>query len=152
MASSPPSIVSGNSTRQNTLSPPPVRFHNDDQRRSDQYQSGPGGPLPQRNNNNNNRTMNARNNDRERRPSNTNNQQFGDSHQLFVGNLPHNATRDELKILFNRFGSVADLRIHSKTTQKVPGGREPPYYGFITYDDPESVQNCLANTVSKYLN
>lgn len=147
MASSPPSIVSGNSTRQNTLSPPPVRFQNDDQRRSDQYQGGPGGPLPQRiSNNNNNRTMNTR--DRERRPSNTNNQAFGDSHQLFVGNVPHIATRDELKALFSKFGSVADLRINSKTTQKVPGGREPPYYGFITYDDPESVQNCLANTVS----
>lgn len=26
--------------------------------------------------------------------------------------------------------------------------RAPPNYGFITYDDPAAVQNCLANTVS----
>lgn len=140
-ASSPPSIVSGNSTRQNTLSPPPVRYHNDDQRRNDSGNSG-SGPMPQRNNN---RPMN-----RERRSSNTNNQPFGDNYQLFVGNVPHHATEDELRTLFSKFGTVADLRIHSKQGPKVPGGRAPPNYGFITYDDPDSVQNCLANTPLYY--
>lgn len=136
ITSSPPSIVSGNSTRQNTLSPPPHKYQQEDSRRSDSNT----GPLPQRNNN---RTLN-----RERRSSNTNNQSFGDSHQLFVGNVPHHATEDELRTLFSKFGTVAELRILSKSGQKVSGGRAPPNYGFITYDDPESVQNCLSNTVS----
>lgn len=62
--------------------------------------------------------------------------------------MPHHATEDELTQLFSKFGTVVDLRIHSKPGQKLPGGRAPPHYGFITYDDPEAVQNCLAHMVS----
>uniref|UniRef100_A0A2M4A345 Putative mediator of rna polymerase ii transcription subunit 26 n=1 Tax=Anopheles triannulatus TaxID=58253 RepID=A0A2M4A345_9DIPT len=71
--------------------------------------------------------------------------QFGDNHQLFLGNIPHHATEEELKALFSKFGTVVDLRILSKTVQKLPGVRTPPHYGFITYEDPSSVQTCLAN-------
>uniref|UniRef100_A0A2M4BC97 Putative ras gtpase-activating protein-binding protein 2 n=1 Tax=Anopheles marajoara TaxID=58244 RepID=A0A2M4BC97_9DIPT len=71
--------------------------------------------------------------------------QFGDNHQLFLGNIPHHATEEELKTLFSKFGTVVDLRILSKTVQKLPGVRTPPHYGFITYEDPSSVQTCLAN-------
>ncbi|XP_052900537.1 RNA-binding protein FUS [Anopheles moucheti] len=71
--------------------------------------------------------------------------QFGDNHQLFLGNIPHHATEEELKTLFSKFGTVVDLRIMSKSVQKMPGVRTPPHYGFITYEDPTSVQNCLAN-------
>uniref|UniRef100_A0A182W5S8 NTF2 domain-containing protein n=1 Tax=Anopheles minimus TaxID=112268 RepID=A0A182W5S8_9DIPT len=71
--------------------------------------------------------------------------QFGDNHQLFLGNIPHHATEEELKTLFSKFGTVVDLRIMSKSVQKMPGVRTPPHYGFITYEDPASVQNCLAN-------
>lgn len=84
----------------------------------------------------------------ERRQSNSN-AQFGDSHQLFLGNVPHHATEEELKTLFSKFGTVIDLRIHSKPGSKVPGVRLPPNYGFITYEDPESVQNCLSNCVRR---
>lgn len=87
----------------------------------------------------------------ERRSSNTNNSQnFGDNHQLFLGNIPHAATEDELKTLFSKFGTVVDLRVHSKPggpKMLVPGARAPPNYGFITYEDPESVQNCLESQV-----
>uniref|UniRef100_A0A182IU85 Uncharacterized protein n=1 Tax=Anopheles atroparvus TaxID=41427 RepID=A0A182IU85_ANOAO len=71
--------------------------------------------------------------------------QFGDNHQLFLGNIPHHATEEELKTLFSKFGTVVDLRILSKSVQKMPGVRTPPHYGFITYEDPSSVQTCLAN-------
>lgn len=89
----------------------------------------------------------------ERRTSNTatapQNQQFNDNQQLFLGNIPHHASDDELKTLFSRFGTVVDLRILSKQGQpKVPGTRPPPNYGFITYEDVDAVQNCLANLVS----
>lgn len=80
----------------------------------------------------------------ERRVSNTN-AQYSDSHQLFFGNVPHHATEEELKILFSKFGPVVDLRLHSKAVSKVPGVRLSPNYGFVTYEDPESVQNCLSN-------
>lgn len=71
--------------------------------------------------------------------------QFGDNHQLFLGNIPHHATEDELRTLFSKFGTVVDLRILSKSVQKMPGVRTPPHYGFITYEDPSSVQTCLSN-------
>lgn len=82
----------------------------------------------------------------ERRSSNAN--QYNDNHQLFLGNVPHHATEEELKIMFGQFGTVVDLRIHSKPGAKMPGIRAPQNYGFITYEDPESVQTCLANMVS----
>lgn len=83
----------------------------------------------------------------QRRTSNP--QQFGDSQQLFLGNIPHHATEEELKALFSRFGQVIDLRILSKGNGKLPpGARNPLNYGFITYNDAEAAQNCLANCVS----
>ncbi|EEZ98440.2 hypothetical protein TcasGA2_TC000929 [Tribolium castaneum] len=71
---------------------------------------------------------------------------FGDQNQLFLGNLPHNATEDELREIFSEFGSILDLRIHTKPANKVtlPNGRAPPNYGFITYETQSGVQNCLA--------
>lgn len=95
--------------------------------------------LPQRTNS----TRQSKGDYSERRTSNANS--FGDSHQLFLGNVPHSATEEDLKVLFNKFGTVIDLRLHSKQGAKVPGQRNPPNYGFITYEDPEAVQTCLAN-------
>lgn len=76
---------------------------------------------------------------------------YGDANQLFLGNLPHSATEEELRELFSQFGTVVELRIHSKPGGKsVPGARVPPNYGFITYEDQQSVQNCLASRVWIY--
>ena len=48
---------------------------------------------------------------------------YPDSHQLFVGNLPLDATEQELKDFFSEFGPVLELRINTKgagpTGQKV---------------------------------
>ncbi|EDW84082.1 uncharacterized protein Dwil_GK13947 [Drosophila willistoni] len=99
-----------------------------------------GGPLPQRNNS----IRNNKGDFEQRRPSNA--QQFGDNQQLFLGNIPHHASEDELREIFSRFGNVIELRILSKSGNKVPPGiRSPLNYGFITYDDSEAVQKCLAN-------
>lgn len=70
---------------------------------------------------------------------------FGDMNQLFLGNLPHTATEDELREIFIEFGNILDLRVHSKTLNKAgpPGVRATPNYGFITYDSHQAVQNCL---------
>jgi RNA recognition motif-containing protein len=75
---------------------------------------------------------------------------FNDSHQLFFGNVPHRATEDELREIFSKFGRIIDLRIHTKSQQKNPSARPLPNYGFITFDDQQSVQNCLNATVSVF--
>ncbi|ERL91761.1 hypothetical protein D910_09087 [Dendroctonus ponderosae] len=70
-----------------------------------------------------------------------------DANQLFLGNLPHSATDDELREIFGEFGTVVDLRVHSKPATngpKVGQSRLPPNYGFITYDSQQSVMACLA--------
>ncbi|XP_045461645.1 ras GTPase-activating protein-binding protein 1 isoform X2 [Harmonia axyridis] len=80
----------------------------------------------------------------DRRKSQTNN--YSDSNQLFLGNLPHNATEEELRDIFSDFGPIVDLRVHSKGANKngMAGGRTPPNYGFITFETQQGVQNCLA--------
>nr|XP_023023051.1 ras GTPase-activating protein-binding protein 1 [Leptinotarsa decemlineata] len=73
-------------------------------------------------------------------------QNFNDVNQLFLGNLPHMATEDELRDIFSEFGVIVDLRVHSKPPNKIggaPGGRAPPNYGFITYETQQGVQSCL---------
>lgn len=135
------SLSSSIQNRQSVLSPPPNNSKYPELSRSSES-TNLGNSGSQRSSVN-------RPQQRERRISNTNNtNQFGDQHQLFLGNLPHSATEEDLKSMFSKFGNVVDLRIHSKPGQKVPGVRAPPNYGFITYDDPQSVQNCLSHTVS----
>lgn len=80
------------------------------------------------------RQMRDRGDQRERRVSNNND----GSCQLFLGNLPTNATEDELKQLFSVFGKISDLRIHTKQPQKGGNSRPVPNYGFITFEDPQS--------------
>lgn len=88
----------------------------------------------------------------ERRRSQTNNS-FGDSNQLFLGNLPHSVTEQDLREIFVQFGGIVDLRIHSKPNSKAgpPGSRAPPNYGFITYETQQAVQSCLAAKVNNCL-
>lgn len=73
---------------------------------------------------------------------------LGDSHQLFMGNLPHAATEDELREIFAAYGTIVDLRIHSKPGKMVLGVRYPPNYGFLTYDNQSAVQKVLGARVS----
>lgn len=86
--------------------------------------------------------------DGERRRSGPSNStsSYPDHHQLFLGNLPHHVTEDELKKLFATFGNVADLRIHSKNNNlkgNGPAGNKVPNYGFITFEDANSVKAVL---------
>ncbi|CAG2059845.1 unnamed protein product [Timema podura] len=87
--------------------------------------------------------------DGDRRRSGVNmTQQYSDNQQLFLGNLPHAATEDDLKQLFSKFGAVIDLRIHSKTNNKGMNGNRVPNYGFITFEEPSTVQAVLSSRVS----
>uniref|UniRef100_A0A8D0GBI3 Ras GTPase-activating protein-binding protein 1 n=1 Tax=Sphenodon punctatus TaxID=8508 RepID=A0A8D0GBI3_SPHPU len=69
---------------------------------------------------------------------------YPDSHQLFVGNLPHDVDKTELKDFFQKlcnslagYGNVVELRINS--------GGKLPNFGFVVFDDPEPVQKILSN-------
>lgn len=92
-------------------------------------------------------------NSEDRRRSQSSN--FGqlDANQLFLGNLPRTATEDELREIFAEFGTVMDLRVHSKPPQvgfkPNQNNKVPPNYGFITFESQQSVVACLAAKVSK---
>uniref|UniRef100_A0A8C5MQG2 G3BP stress granule assembly factor 1 n=1 Tax=Leptobrachium leishanense TaxID=445787 RepID=A0A8C5MQG2_9ANUR len=62
---------------------------------------------------------------------------YPDIHQLFVGNLPHDVDRTELKEFFSTYGNVVELRINS--------GGKLPNFGFVVFDDHEPVQKILAS-------
>ncbi|XDV46740.1 hypothetical protein PO909_014566 [Leuciscus waleckii] len=63
---------------------------------------------------------------------------YPDSHQLFVGNLPHDIDEVELKEFFMTFGNVVEMRINTKAV-----GGKLPNFGFVVYDDSEPVQRIL---------
>ncbi|RMC13623.1 hypothetical protein DUI87_08700 [Hirundo rustica rustica] len=68
---------------------------------------------------------------------------YPDSHQLFVGNLPHDIDENELKEFFMSFGNVVELRINTKGV-----GGKLPNFGFVVFDDSEPVQRILVAKVS----
>lgn len=93
---------------------------------------------------------------------------YPDSHQLFVGNVPHDVDKTELKEFFERefsnafthvyflftcayllnlrcveYGTVLELRINS--------GGKLPNFGFVVFDDSEPVQKILSNRVRSTL-
>ncbi|CAL8331708.1 unnamed protein product [Lota lota] len=63
---------------------------------------------------------------------------FPDSHQLFVGNLPHDIDESELKEFFMTYGNVVELRINTKGV-----GGKLPNFGFVVFDDSDPVQRIL---------
>ncbi|KAL7639052.1 UNVERIFIED_CONTAM: hypothetical protein RMT77_010586 [Armadillidium vulgare] len=76
-----------------------------------------------------------------------------DSQQVFVGNLPHSIGEEQLRTEFMQYGKILEIRINTgkgKTGTKGPG-HQVPNFGFIAFDDEESVQRCL-NARPIYLN
>jgi hypothetical protein len=70
---------------------------------------------------------------------------YGDEQQVFVGNLPQDITEDELRKIFSKYGSIADVRIN-RTNQKQSAGRTPNY-GFVTFEDTKIVKSILSQKV-----
>ncbi|XP_067010833.1 ras GTPase-activating protein-binding protein 2 [Anabrus simplex] len=91
-------------------------------------------------------TEESANGDGDRRRSGPNMmQQYSDTQQLFMGNLPHSATEEDLRELFSEFGNIIDLRIHSKQNVKGVSGNRVPNYGFIIFENASTVQTVLSN-------
>ncbi|CAD5116848.1 DgyrCDS5692 [Dimorphilus gyrociliatus] len=67
---------------------------------------------------------------------------FQDSHQVFVGNLAHDTTEDELREYFTRYGSVEEVRI-IQNNKKTKDEQEAPNYGFIVFKEVGSVAAVL---------
>jgi len=59
---------------------------------------------------------------------------------VFVGNIPYEATEDELKAIFSRVGPVVSLRLMYDKETKQPKG-----FGFIEYRDIETAYSCMRN-------
>ena len=59
---------------------------------------------------------------------------------VFVGNIPYEATEDELRAIFSRVGPVVSIRLmYDKDT------RQPKGFGFIEYRDIETAYSCMRN-------
>ncbi|KAH9361447.1 hypothetical protein HPB48_003879 [Haemaphysalis longicornis] len=57
--------------------------------------------------------------------------QYPDNQQVFVGNLPHSITEDQVRKRFEEFGHVLEFRINSKPTGKMTaGGKAVPVRTF----------------------
>jgi cleavage stimulation factor subunit 2 len=57
-----------------------------------------------------------------------------------VGNIPYEATEDELRSIFSRVGPVVSIRLmYDKDT------RQPKGFGFIEYRDIETAYSCMRN-------
>ncbi|XP_054257405.1 ras GTPase-activating protein-binding protein 1-like isoform X2 [Macrosteles quadrilineatus] len=81
--------------------------------------------------------------DGDRRRSVNSQTQYSDDHQLFLGNLPLNASENDLRDLFKTYGPIVDLRIMSKSNLKGQNGNKVPNYGFIIFERVETVQAVL---------
>ncbi|KAM9314399.1 ras GTPase-activating protein-binding protein 2 isoform 6-T6 [Pholidichthys leucotaenia] len=104
---------------------PPLRPR--DQRTRDRPAFIPRGPRPGSRGDGESGDMDSRRNAR-----------YPDSHQLFVGNLPHDIDEAELKEFFMTYGNVVELRINTKGV-----GGKLPNFGFVVFDDSDPVQRIL---------
>lgn len=85
------------------------------------------------------RTSMSRDGDGDSDSQNRRGSRFPDSHQLFVGNLPHNITEKELWDFFGKYGTVVELRINTKSS-----GGKLPNFGFVVFESPDPVQDILS--------
>ncbi|CAN7994202.1 unnamed protein product [Ixodes hexagonus] len=73
--------------------------------------------------------------------------QYPDVQQVFVGNLPHFITEEQVRERFEEFGRVLEFRINPKPSSKMTsGGKTVPNCGFVIFDSAEAAQAVLKNT------
>lgn len=57
---------------------------------------------------------------------------FSDSQQLFVGNMPHGCTEEDLSDLFSKFGRVLEVRINQKQGRDTAARGRDGKTGFVS--------------------
>lgn len=62
--------------------------------------------------------------------------------QVFIGNIPQEVTEEDIRRIFSRFGHLDRVRLHAN-----PRKDWLPFYAFITYENVQSVRQCLAKKV-----
>lgn len=62
--------------------------------------------------------------------------------QVFIGNISREATEDDLREIFERYGTITRFRLHANMTN--PWLRN---YAFVTYSTMEAVHECLKHKV-----
>lgn len=74
---------------------------------------------------------------------------YPDSHQVFVGNLPHYCQEQDLADLFSKFGKVVDVRINTKgvaQSKNLPDSQKSvPNFGFVVFEDEKAATECLSH-------
>lgn len=82
--------------------------------------------------------------------SNSSYTSYTDLCQVFVGNLPHHVDEAAVRGIFQKFGSIADVRINTGKSKMLAGaaggksGSNPtPNFGFVTFHEESSVKKCL---------
>lgn len=74
---------------------------------------------------------------------------FPDSHQVFVGNLPHHCQESDLEELFSKFGKVVDVRINNKGVAQsrnlTDSQKSVPNFGFVVFEDEKAAMACLTH-------
>ncbi|KAL3244429.1 hypothetical protein MRX96_002195 [Rhipicephalus microplus] len=72
--------------------------------------------------------------------------QYPDNQQVFVGNLPHSITEEQVLKRFEEFGHVLEFRMNSRSTSKMTaGGKAVPNCGFVIFESCEAVETVLHN-------
>ena len=59
---------------------------------------------------------------------------------IFIGNLPFSTTEDELKRLFDKFGTI--VKIHIPTNRETG---QPRGFAFLEFSTEDAAQSALAN-------
>lgn len=67
--------------------------------------------------------------------------------QVFIGNIPQEVNEDDIRRIFSRFGHLTRVRLHAN-----PRKDWLPLYAFISYDNVQSVRQCLMKKVCFRLN
>jgi hypothetical protein len=74
---------------------------------------------------------------------------YPDSHQIFVGDLPHYCQEHNLEDLFSKFGKVVDVRINTKgvaQSKNLPDSQKAvPNFGFVVFEDEKAATECLSH-------
>eukprot|EP00408_Alexandrium_pacificum_P027735 CAMPEP_0171205984 /NCGR_PEP_ID=MMETSP0790-20130122/26829_1 /TAXON_ID=2925 /ORGANISM="Alexandrium catenella, Strain OF101" /LENGTH=105 /DNA_ID=CAMNT_0011671515 /DNA_START=51 /DNA_END=365 /DNA_ORIENTATION=- len=62
----------------------------------------------------------------------------GSNGKVFVGGLPRNVSEADLTAYFERFGAITDVVVMKDRETGEPRG-----FGYVTYDNPESVDKVI---------
>ena len=65
--------------------------------------------------------------------------------KLCIKNLPFQASKDELKLLFAGFGNIVDVRIPKNNMGRSRG------FGFITFEDPKTIDKIIEQCSNMHL-